>query len=404
MRKARFVLSAALAAGSVVGVTAALLVPATAMAEQKVGAAVGKYLKTAQEAIQKKKWDQALSAIKQAQAVDTKTPFEQYKINELLWYVYLQQGRNLDAARLLEQQMGSGFMPAGEKVERTKTLAQLYFRAGNYGKSIQYANQYLKAAPGSQDIQLLVAQSYYQQKDYKSAIAAADHLIKGGQRPSEDVLQLMLRSSYEINDQADSKKALELLLKYYPSPDTWARLLDGYIAQTKHDDELLSLYRLSEDVGALTKARQYTDMSQGLVVAGFAIEGERVIQKGLTAGVFQGEEMSRAQRTLEAARRRADAERAQLPKATATLAAATTGPQMFAVGELYFSAGDYPNASAAIAKAVAKGGIPDPDSAEMLLGIALARQGKNAEADKAFTAIKDPKMAEIARLWMIEAR
>ncbi|HQR48795.1 MAG TPA: tetratricopeptide repeat protein [Steroidobacteraceae bacterium] len=402
MRTARFVLSAALAAGSVVGVTAALLVPATAMAEQKVGATVGKYLKTAQEAMQKKKWDQALAAIKQAQAVDTKTPFEQYKINELLWYVYLQQGRNLDAARLLEEQMNSGMMPAGEKVERTKTLAQLYFRAGNYGRAIQYANQYLKSAPGSQDMQLLVAQSYYQQKDYKNAIAAADRMTKGGGRPSEDVLQLMLRSSYEINDKEGTRKALELLLKYYPSPDTWARLLDGYIAQTKHDDELLSLYRLAEDVGALNKARQYTDMSQGLVVAGFAIEGQRIIEQGLAASVFQGEELSRAQRTLESAKRRADAERQQLPKAAAALAAAATGPQAFAVGKLYFSAADYPNAVLALNKAIAKGGLPDADSAENLLGIALARQGKAADAKKAFLGIKDPKFEEVARLWIIK--
>jgi hypothetical protein len=401
MRKATFVLSAALAACSVFG-AAALFVPATAVAEQKVGTTVGKYLKTAQEAIQKKKWDQALAAIKQAQAVDTKTPFEQYKINELLWYVYLQQGRNLDAARLLEQQMASGMMPAGEKVERTKTLAQLYFRAGNYGKAIQYANQYLKAAPGSQDMQLLIAQSYYQQKDYKSAIAAAERMTKGGQRPSEDVLQLMLRSSYEINDQAGTTKALEMLIKYYPSQDTWQRLLDGYIAQTKHDDELLALYRLAQDVGALTKARQYTDMSQGLVVAGFAIEGQRVIEQGIAAGLFQGEEAGRAQRTLDAAKRRADAERAQLPKAAAQLAAATTGPQMYAVGKLYFSAADYANASAALAKALAKGGLADNDAAEMLYGISLARQGKSAEADKAFAMIKDPKFAQVAHLWAIK--
>ncbi len=155
------------------------------------------------------------------------------------------------------------------------------------GKAIQYANQYLKSAPGNQDMQLLVAQSYYQQKDYKNAIVAAERMTKSG-RPSEDVLQLMLRASYEVDDKAGTAKALDLLLKYYPTPDTWQRVLDGYIAQTKHDDELLALYRLSEDVGALVKARQYTDMSQGLVVAGFAMEGQRVIEKGLAAWSVPG--------------------------------------------------------------------------------------------------------------------
>jgi tetratricopeptide (TPR) repeat protein len=404
MRKATFVLGASMAIFGVTFTAAGLLAPTVAVAQQKIGVNVGKHLKVAQEAIQKKRWDAALGAIKQAQAVDSKTAFETYKINELLWYVYLQQGRNADAARLLEQQIASPQMPGGEKVQRTKTLAQLYFRAGNHGKAIQAANQYLKSAPGDGEMQLLVANGYYQQKDYKNAIAAAERLLKGSQRPSEDLLQLVLRSNYELKDKAGTARALEQLLKYYPSPDTWDRLLDGYLAQAKHDHELMALYRLSEDVGSLTKARQYTDMSQALVVGGFAIEGQRIIEKGLAANLFQGEEHSRAQRTLEAAKRRADVERQALAKAPAMLAAAKTGEDLHKVGQLYFSNGDYAQSADALRKALAKGGLSDADSVNMLLGVALVRQGKNAEAGKAFDAIKDPQFAEVGRLWKLRAR
>ena len=76
----------------------------------------------------------------------------------------------------------------------------------------------------------------------------------------------------------------------------------------------------------------------------------------------------------------------------------------FFVGELYFSAGDYANASAALQKAVTKGGLSDADGTEMLLGIALKRKGDKAGAQKAFDAVKDPKFAEIAKLWKIAAR
>ena len=402
MSKAKYVLGAALAIGSVALVPVALLAPSVAVAQQKVSASVGKPLKAAQDAVQKKNWNGALAAIKQAQAVEPRTAYDNYKINELLWYVYLQQGRNADAARLLEQQIASGQMPAGEKVQRTKTLAQLYFRGGSYGKAVQYANQYLKSAPGDKDMQLLVAQSYYQQKDYKNAIAAADRIIKGSAQPGEDVLQLKLRSSYEINDAAGTSEALEQLLKFYPSPDTWSRVLDGYIAQTKHDHELLALYRMSEDVGVLAKPRQYTDMAQVLVVGGFAIEGQRIIEQGIAAGVFQGEDAARAQRTLESAQRRANVERQELPKAAARLAAAKTGDEVYVIGKLYFSAGDYAKAADALQKSIAKGGLSDADDANMLLGIALSRQGKRAEANKAFAAVKDPKFAEVARLWSMK--
>src|SRR5512139_2311624 len=264
--KASWVLSAAMALAAPLGVTVATLVPTVAVAQQKVSAKVGVPLKAAQEAVQKKNWNGALAKIKEAQAVTPRTPYDDYMINEVLWYVYLQQGRNADAARLLEQQIASGQMPANQKVSRTKTLAQLYFRGGSYGKAIQAANQYLKSAPGDQEMQLLVAQAHFQQKDYKSAVATAERIAKGQARPSEDLLQLMQRCYYELKDADGTARTLELLLKFYPSPDTWDRLLSGFIEQTKHDHELIALYRLSQDVGALRKPNQYVDMTQALVV------------------------------------------------------------------------------------------------------------------------------------------
>ena len=52
----------------------------------------------------------------------------------------------------------------------------------------------------------------------------------------------------------------------------------------------------------------------------------------------------------------------------------------------------------------AKGGVQDPDRANMLLGIALKRKGDKAAAMKAFDAVKDPKFVEVAKLWKTAAR
>ena len=405
MTKASLVLGSMLAVAGWLGVAGTMLVvPTTAEAQQTVSQKVGVPLKAAQDAIGKKRWDQALARIREADAAPGKTGFDQYKINEMLWYVYLQQGRNGDAARVLEGQIASGQMPAGEKVQRTKTLSQLYARAGNYGKAAQTAQQYLKSVPGDRDMQLLVANAFYQQKDYKGAIAAAERLMKGGGTPSEDLLQLVLRSNYELNDTAGTARALEQLLRYYPSADTWERVLDGYLKQTKHDHELMALYRLAEDVGALKEPGQYIDMTQALVIGGFGQEAERVMKKGIDAGVFTGDDLTRAKRTLEAAKRRGDQERLALPKAAAQLAAAKSGDEIEKIGELYFSAGDYAQAAATLQKAVARGGLADPDGAHMLLGIALKRKGDKAGAQKAFDAIKDPKFAEVGKLWKTASR
>jgi tetratricopeptide (TPR) repeat protein len=381
-----------------------LVIPATAEAQQKVSQKVGVPLKAAQDAIAKKRWDQALGKIKEADAAPGKTAFDQYKINEMLWYVYLQQGRNADAARVLEGQIASGQMPANEKVQRTKTLAQLHARAGSYAKAAQTAQGYLKSVPGDKDMQLLVANAYFQMKDYKGAIAAAERVMKGGGTPSQDLLQLVLRSNYELNDSAGTAKALEQLLRYYPSQDTWVRVLDGYLKQTKHDDELMALYRLAEDVGALKEPRQYIDMTQILVISGFGQEGERIMKQGIDAGLFQGDDLTRAKRTQDAAKRKADAERAALPKAAGQVGAAKTGDEIVNVAKVFFGAGDYSQAAATLQKGVAKGGLADPDAANMLLGISLKRAGDKAGANKAFDAVKEPKFAEVAKLWKTASR
>jgi len=409
MTKATMVLATLLAVTAApLGTATLLLMPATASAQQTVSAAVGKPLKAAQDAIARKKWDQALNAIKQAQGVQPRTAYDDYKINELLWYVYLQQGKNSAAAKLLEQQIASPQMPASEKTPRTKTLAQMYFRANEFGNALRVGNQYLKAVPGDRDILLLNAQSNFEQKNYKEAIRISDQLLKGQSPPSQDLLQLQARSYYELKDQAGTAKTLQTLLQYYPTPDTWKSVLKSYFDQTKNDDQKIALYRLAQDVGALSRPNEFIDMAQALIVSGYSTEAARVLEGALAAKAF-GEDpaspdVKTAERTLATAKQRAAPEATALPGAGKAVAAGTSGEDMYRAAKLYFSAGDYAKATAALQKALAKGGVSKADDAQMLEGIALSRSSRKADAIKAFDAIKDPKYAEIARLWKLAAR
>ena len=60
----------------------------------------------------------------------------------------------------------------------TKTLAQLYARAGSYGKAASTAQQYLKSVPGDKDMQLLVANAYH----YLSVVSRLAHAGFSGSR------------------------------------------------------------------------------------------------------------------------------------------------------------------------------------------------------------------------------
>ena len=236
----------------------------------------------------------------------------------------------------------------------------------------------------------------------------SDQLLKGQSPPNQELLALQARSYYELKDQAGTAKTLQTLLQYYPTADTWKSVLKSYFEQTKNDDQKIALYRLAQDVGALSTPKQYIDMAQALIVSGYATEAARVLEGALAAKAF-GEDpaspdVQTAQRNLATAKQRAAAEATALAGAGKAVAAGTSGEDMYKSAKLYFSAGDYAKATAAVQKALAKGGLAKAGDAQMLAGIALSRSSRKADAVKAFDAIKDPKYVEIARLWKLAAR
>src|SRR5574340_412183 len=90
MKKTNRVLMAALAAAGLIGaVGGSILLPETAVAASKekekappISDKVRKPLAAAQEQITAKNWDQAAIHVQEALAVEGKTPYEEYQVND----------------------------------------------------------------------------------------------------------------------------------------------------------------------------------------------------------------------------------------------------------------------------------------------------------------------------------
>jgi len=408
MKKANLVLTAALAAAGLVGVAAGTLVPATALAaaatakKPTLSAAVLPALKATQDAVNAKNWDEALLHVQEAQAVPGRTAYDDFQINDFLWFIQYQRKQLPEAAAALEQVVNSGFVPPELLEQRLKAVTQLNLAAKNYGKAIEYGNKYLALNPSDQETALQVAQAMYLNKDFAGAKAAAEKLVASGGKPSEDALKLVLRSNMDLKNDAGALAALESLVRYYPEQKYWEDLLTNQLFRTKDDRALRHLYRLMNDTNTLDKADEIGEMGSSLITGGFPTEAKGVLERGIAAGVFSGDAKARAQADLDRARTQAAADAKDLPNADKALATAKTGNEMVATGKLYFSAGNYEKAADAIQKGLAKGGVTDLDDANMLLGIAYARSGKIAEGNAAFGNVKDAKFADVSRLWKLK--
>jgi outer membrane protein assembly factor BamD (BamD/ComL family) len=410
MKKANLVLAAALAAAGITSVVTGLLTPATAIAQaapqkqaaaQKIGAKMLKPLKAAQDAIGAKNWDAAIASLTEAQAIEPKTPYEAFMVDELGWYARLQTKDYKGAEEALARAAASGFVAEADLPQRNKALAQINYQLEDYAKAVEYGNKYLAAAPGSADIGALVAQSKYLQEDYAGARTTVDQVTTGQAKPDEQLLLIGLRSNYELKDRPGTVRSLEALVRHYPATKYWEDLLNNQLYETKTDRDLRALYRLIADTKTMDRPDEYSEAAATLMTGGFPTEAKQLLEQGVSAGAFQGESLVRAQADLARARSGADADRKELPGADQALAAAKTGNEMVAMGKLFFSVGEYGKAADAIQKGLAKGGVSDADDANMLAGIAHTRAGKSTEALAAFDAVKDPKLAEVARLWKL---
>lgn len=395
-----------------------MLTPSMAVAaedsERKITTkAVAQPLQKAQEAMQAKKWDAATAEIKKAQAVEKKTPFEAYQIDEFLGYVLIQQKKFGQAAPVFERMLNSGFVAADQVDERTKTVAQLYFQEKNYRKAAEWAKRYLGKFPGDEGISVLLGQSQYLLEDFKAAADTMSGVVRNaerrGQTPNENWLQIILSSHFKADNKDGIGEVLKKIVRYHPQDQYWENLLDIYRRKDNGGDKLtLAYYRLMNHVGVLKDKGDYVEMAQLALDAGVPGEAQEVVEKGIQSGVLTSEdktEQGRYERLLNTAKKQAQQDQASLAQLAKDAAKASQGQADVALGQAYLSYGRYDDAIAAFQRGLKKPGVTDVDEAQISLGIAYMKKGQKDQARQAFQAVKDEsKWSDVAELWTIRTQ
>lgn len=402
---ARFMRFAAMAA--IVSAFTLVLVPAHAE-EEKVGAKVGKPLQAAQELAQKKQFNEALAKVREAEAVESRTPFEQFKIDEFKVYIHLQRGDYASAGKAMEATIASGRLPADEVAKRYKNLAQIAYQVKDYNKVIDYGKKYLQSNPGDTEFQLLIVQAQYLQKDFKSAAAGLRSVIaaaeKSGREVKQDWLQLLMSSAYEQQDIAGVREALDMLVKRFPSEKYWRdRLQMVQDLPDLGDRENFEILRLMNEVGVLRDSGEYIELAELSIQLGLPGEAKKVLDKGFASqmlGIDEGAD--RQKRLLSMASTQAAEDSKSLAQIEKEAAGAATGDAQAKVGEAYLNYGQADAAVAALQAGIAKGGLKSADTANLQLGIAQYRLGKLEEARTAFAAVtQNQALKELAVLWSL---
>ena len=402
----------ALILGAAVAVVTALA-PATSLAQEKQpknSTALAKPLSDANAALKAKNYPDAIAKLKAAEGVSGKTPADQYIIDEMLSFAYIKTQNYPEAAKVMEAKLDSGLTPQAEQPTLVKQLATINYQIKNYDKAIDFGNRAIKGGYADDQIKTIVGQSYYLKGDWKNTLKFEDDIvnaqIKAGQTPTNESLSLIYSACTKLQDEACQTRAVEKMVTYYPKPDTWAQLLYSMRKDTSGNEaDLFQTYRLMLDTDVLKEPSDYTEMAELALDAGSPGDAQNVLQKAQEKNVFTDQRSKdRAQRLLDSAKKRAQADQAGLPKLEKEADAASSGDKNIAVGRAYLGYGQYDKAVDQLSKGLGKSGVKNEADARLTLGIAQLKAGHKDDAVKTFKAVKgDPALERLASLWGIHA-
>ncbi len=417
--------------------------------EGKVSAKIGKSMTDAQRALQAKQWDQALSKLREADAIGDKTAYDQFMINQLFAAAYQGQKKYGEAAAIYEKLLDSNHLSDAQKDQYTKLIATLYMQVKNNGKVTEYGGRWLKAHPGDTEMTALLAQAQFQAGQFKQSMDTLTELVKtterAGGRPKEEWLKLMYSIAYKLSDDRQSQgmdagrpaqgmapappgmgsdhhdddhrnepkrldavtvDVLEKLVRYYPNPTYWQSLLLSGLKQERMSDQArFQLDRLILSVGVMKTSNDFIELAQLARNFGFPAEALRVLEKGYASGVIgSGPGKDREDRLKASVVKEVEAHKASMTALEVKARSAPTGQEDVTLGESYMGYGQYPQAVEALERGIKKGNFKNPDTARIALGIAQLNSNHPDKARAAFRQVPDSsEFGRIAELWALHA-
>jgi len=368
---------------------------------------VGKPLQAAQGLIKQKKFKEALAQIKKAEAAAPLSAKETGLLEQLRGIAAAGTGDNAAAIKSFEAAIASGKLAAADQLRLIQTVAGLSYQAKDYPNTVVWVKRYQEAGGTDEPTLALLGQAYYANGDWANAAKTLSDQIaaveKGGRKPTEAQLQLLVNAENKQSDSAGYQAALEKLVADYPKPEYWSDVIQRLIARPGFSRRLtLDVYRLAQSVGALSSTRQYTDAAELALAAGLPGEAKTLLDQGFASKALgSGPEADRQKRLLALAVQKTEDEQKSIEDNEKKAAAANDGIVLVNTGLDYLGFGQPQRAADLIEQGLAKGVQKNPDEAKLHLAIAYYAAGQKDKALQTFRSVQTGDAADLARLWVI---
>jgi len=355
---------------------------ATMPADAALRKSVGQPLQDAQSLAKSGNWSAACSKVKQAEGVGGLTAEESKVVKQMKDYV---------AAASKGAACADSAIGAQAKFDND-------YRSGRYREVIDDEDMLRKNGVLTGNMQVIIAQAYYQLGDYRGCVRYAESHAGAG----ADMLKRGMLCAFKAGDDALSRDMAAKLVSVSPTPENWNQLLtQAERAKQLTDPQTLDIYRLKFLTGNMKGADDYFTLAQLLLAARLPNEANAVVQKGIAAKLLVDQ---RAQRLAGLVKQSMNNDVANIGKTQAAAQKAPKGDELVKVGEDLTGMGKFADAISAIQAGIAKG-VADPDNAQIRLAVAYYGNKQKPQAVAALDkANKTPNGKMVARMWDLYIR
>lgn len=320
-------------------------------------------------------------------------------------YAFIQYSKEdyAGALKSYEKVVSQPDIPLAMEINTRFTIAQLYFVQEQWQQGIDAMLKWFSMTDKpNANAYILLAQGYYQVKDYDKALVNVDKAIAmsraANQIPKEQWLNLARFLYFEKNDIKNTVAVLEELLTYYPKKEYWVQLSAMYGEQDKTNEQLAAM-ETAYVQNMLDKDNEQVMIAYLYLNADVPYKAAKVMDKGLSNKTIEAKSKN-WELTGNAWRQAQELEKA-IPAMEEAAASSDKGELYARLGNIYLDNDEFSKAITAINKGLSRGGIKRPDTARLVLGMAYFNLNQYDKAREAFIAAgKDERSAAYAKQWI----
>ena len=335
-----------------------------------------------------------------------KTPLDKSTGGQWMYQIGAIAGDDVLSSKGLDAMLSSGMLDAATEAKVKTMRGQNAYLSKDYAKAIELLGP-VAAQPGVDDaVPQMLAESYAATGNVAQATAALKGAIEARKAAGAAVPEVLIGRGLAIAYRAKSNDMAfyfaSQLAANYPTKSNWgdaiatARNMGKFQAQ-----ETLDLMRLVSRTDSFRDSGDYAEYLQAADARRSPGEVLKVLNAGVAAGKLSASDVFVTDNKSQATARLA-ADKAGLPALERdAMAPSASGVTVNAAADAFLSYDQPAKAEALYRVALTKPGV-DADRVNTRLGIALADQGKYADAQAAFAKVGGLRKP-IADLWAIYA-